>query len=116
MVRALRRLDAFQKALVDDRPPSRRDRSEQPGRAIRFRTGKSGLPFVMPVLPHGGSVLRRDAVEKRRLVQQWMADAAVSPIHEDEGRRVAAVVPRMEVSMDERIGEAATAHGRKSIV
>src|SRR3954469_19318027 len=83
VVRPLRWLDAVEEALVDDRLPGRRHRRQQRGGPFRVAPRYGRAPEVTPVPPDLGSMLWRDPVQERCLVEERVTDAAVSPVEQD---------------------------------
>ncbi len=84
----LGRLDAIEKAPVDDGLPDGGDRSEQERGAGGIGARHGVAPLPQPVLVDGGDGGTRDAVEEGRLIQQGMTIVAeVSMRRRDQNLR-----------------------------
>src|SRR2546425_8876786 len=106
----LGRFDAIEESLVDQRLSSSRDRREQRRGALWIGPWREGAPQAEPVVADRLECVARDPVEEGRLVQQWMAHSAVTPVQQGECASVAAEVPRVKIAVDERVLQAAGNH------
>src|SRR5207237_527830 len=114
VVRLLCRLDIVQKMAIDDGLARRRNRREQGLRSLGLTGRQNPAPSSIPMLANGRNELARHALEKRRSIEQWMTNSAITPVEQAERRSVSAKVPGVKVPVHERICKTAGAHGAQT--
>src|ERR1700737_2025934 len=107
VIDVLGRLNAIDESLVDTGKTECGNRAHELGGACDIGSRVETFPRRIPRIAKTRQRVNRHPVQERGHVEERMADAAVAPVEEHKSLAVGPVVSWMEVTVDERVHEAA---------